>query len=158
MSAHQSQPSEQRNQGGSSGWLQGIVITVVGGILASLGWFYVQNWVTPTDGRGPSTSAPSRSQPPTRPEEAAIFLDKLSGPVQTAVGVSGEGFEPNEQVVIRFHAEEAEYRPTGSSRGPSRSSRPGRSRCISRPRSSGSPEHSDASASRPRGSWCSMRP
>mgnify|MGYP003440369256 FL=1 len=106
MSAHQSQPSEQRNQGGSSGWLQGIVITVVGGILASLGWFYVQNWMTPTDGRGPSTSAPSRSQPPTRPEEAAIFLDKLSGPVQTAVGVSGEGFEPNEQVVIRFHAEE----------------------------------------------------
>lgn len=37
---------------------------------------------------------------------SSIFLSALSGPGGTKINVSGEGFGPNEEIVIRFHTEE----------------------------------------------------
>ncbi len=47
--------------------------------------------------------------------ETTIFLDRLSGPAGTRVGVSGEGFAPGESITIVFSAQEcARTRADGS--------------------------------------------
>jgi hypothetical protein len=39
-------------------------------------------------------------------DTASVFLNTLSGPGGSTIKVSGKGFAPNEEVVIRFHATE----------------------------------------------------
>src|SRR4051812_513969 len=37
---------------------------------------------------------------------ASVFLNSLSGPGGSTIKVSGKGFAPNEEIVIRFHTTE----------------------------------------------------
>jgi hypothetical protein len=38
--------------------------------------------------------------------ETAVYLSLDNGPAGTVVNVSGEGFQPNERIVLRFHTEQ----------------------------------------------------
>jgi len=90
-------------------WLAPLVITVVGGVLASLVWFYVQNWLNgPAQvPAGPQATSPlAPASDPARPVQTEIELSRTSGPVGTVVRVSGRGFGTEETVIIRFHAQE----------------------------------------------------
>jgi len=49
---------------------------------------------------------PAPAPPPSLPETASLFPSRDSGPGGTTVLLSGEGFEPNERVVLRFHTEQ----------------------------------------------------
>jgi hypothetical protein len=54
--------------------------------------------------------------PPFLGEPASIFLSSTGGPVGARVSVSGTGFAPNEEVIIRFHTDQV-VRTTANSEG-----------------------------------------
>jgi len=101
-------------------WLAPLVITVVGGVLASLVWFYVQNWLTaPVQApAGPQPTGPiAPASQPAKPVSTEIELSRTSGPVGTVVRVSGRGFGSEETVIVRFHAQECTRADTDASGG-----------------------------------------
>jgi hypothetical protein len=64
-----------------------------------------------TTGRTPPVSpsappAPSPPSSPVLPGPASVFSNRDSGPGGTTVLVSGEGFDPGERVVLRFHTDQ----------------------------------------------------
>jgi hypothetical protein len=50
--------------------------------------------------------APSSPPPPSLPGPASVFSNRDSGPGGTTILVSGEGFDPGERVVLRFHTDQ----------------------------------------------------
>ncbi len=64
---HPSQQGQRRAQFRSA-WTQGIVITVVGGVLASLVWYYMQGWL---QGQGGGQTPPASTPPAASPRQSA---------------------------------------------------------------------------------------
>ena len=92
-----------------NGVIAAAVITAAGGVLAAV-------IAAHNNGGGPGSSTtqvtPAVSLttptfPPQTTEPAArVFLNRDSGPGGTQVLVSGQGFGPGEEVIIRFHTDQ----------------------------------------------------
>jgi hypothetical protein len=58
------------------------------------------------DGNEGSSSQGTVDRGVVGPGAASVFLNSLSGPGGSTIKVSGKGFAPNEEIVIRFHTTE----------------------------------------------------
>lgn len=97
--------SKNDTGGGNVKWFIGAVLVPVLVALIGAGFFQIKDGCLPflcgSGGGGGQQTFPGDLGKP-----ASIFLSATSGPGGSVIKVSGEGFAPNEQVVIRFHTEE----------------------------------------------------
>jgi hypothetical protein len=96
--------SKDDTGGGNIKWFIGAVFVPVLVALIGAGFFQLKDGCLPFlcgSGGGSGHQFPGDLSKP-----ASIFLSATSGPGGSVIKVSGEGFAPNEQVVITFHTEE----------------------------------------------------
>jgi hypothetical protein len=98
--------SKDDDGGSNIKWVIGAVIVPILVACIGAGFFQVKDGCLPflcgtgSGSGGPGGSGGGGGGP------ASIFLSSTSGPGGSVVKVSGEGFAPNEEVVLRFHTEE----------------------------------------------------
>src|SRR5438477_6074767 len=97
--------SKDDDGGSNVKWLVGAVIVPILVACIGAGFFQVKDGCLPffcghggSDQPNPGVVNPAAT--------ASIFLSRTSGPGGSVVKVSGEGFAPNEEVVLRFHTDE----------------------------------------------------
>ena len=81
-----------QDDGNNVKWIVGAIIVPIFAAVIAAGVWLPGKWSGPESGSGSGS--------------ASIFLSALSGPGGSEVRVSGEGYDPNEEVVIRFHTTE----------------------------------------------------
>jgi hypothetical protein len=92
-------------------WIVGVVVVPILVACIGAGVFQIKDGCLPflcgSSSSGGGTPTHDTNTGPFDPAKPAdIFLSSTSGPGGSKVNVSGEGFQPNEQIVIRFHTEE----------------------------------------------------
>jgi hypothetical protein len=99
--------SNDGSGGSNVKWVIGAVIVPILVACIGAGFFQVKDGCLPflcgSGGGSGQQPNPGGVNPGTT---ASIFLSSTSGPGGSVVKVSGEGFAPNEEVVLRFHTEE----------------------------------------------------
>jgi hypothetical protein len=97
------------DSGGSNiKWLVGAVIVPILVACIGAGFFQIKDGCLPFLCGGGGTGQPPQPNPGVVNQNttASIFLSSTSGPGGSIVKVSGEGFAPGEEVVLRFHTDE----------------------------------------------------